>query len=137
MSINYCHDPFEKHRHRIYLHFRVASEQLIADCPSLSLRSGDLLCVNCLKAVQNHRSEVASEHAGPSDLSQECAQQSISTPYSSPQDSISASDIDSLGRRGSPALLKINKTLSAHKEVSPFRKQFIHSQIYVAKKKII
>ena len=44
MSINYCHDPFEKYRHRIYLHFRVASEQLIADCPSLSLRSGDLLC---------------------------------------------------------------------------------------------
>ena len=91
--VQYCHDPFEKHQCRIYLHFRVASEQLIADCPSLSLRSGDLLCVNCLKAVQNHRSEVASEHAGPSGLSQECAQPSISTPYSSKQDSISSSDI--------------------------------------------
>ena len=40
---------------------------------SSSTRSGDLLRVNCLKAVQNHCSDVASEHAGPSRLSQECA----------------------------------------------------------------
>ena len=45
---NYCCDPFKKHRCRVYLHLRVA---LIAEHPSLSLRSGDLLCANCLKAV--------------------------------------------------------------------------------------
>ena len=46
MSINlykYCRDPFKNHRRRIYSHLRVASEQLIAECASLSLRSGDLL----------------------------------------------------------------------------------------------
>ena len=47
----------------------------------------------------NYHSEVASEHAGPSDHSQECAQPSISTLYSSTQDSISASDIDSPGSK--------------------------------------
>ena len=31
------------YRRRIYSHLRVASEQLIAECASLSLRSGDLL----------------------------------------------------------------------------------------------
>ena len=41
----YCRDPFKKHRRRIHLHLRVASEKLIAECPSLSLRSRDLLCV--------------------------------------------------------------------------------------------
>ena len=91
-----CRDPFKNHRRRIYSHLRVASEQLIAECTSLSLRSGDLLCVNCLKAVQAHRSEVASEQAGPSSLSQECAQPVSSTPCSSTQDSDSASD-DSTG----------------------------------------
>ena len=63
-----CRDPFKKHRRRIYVHvhlLRVASEH-----PSLSLRSGDLLCVNCLKAF---RCEVAFEPAGPSSLSQEVA----------------------------------------------------------------
>ena len=96
---------------------QVASEQLIADCPSLSLRSGDLLCVvNCLKAVQNHRSEIASEHAGPSGLSQEWAQPSIFTPYSSTQDSNSTSDIDSAGSKQ-----------------NAFLTRFTHSQNYVAK----
>ena len=51
---NYYRDPFKKHRRRIYVHLRVASENLIAEHPSLSLRSGDLLCVNCLKAVQKN-----------------------------------------------------------------------------------
>ena len=51
---NYCRDPFKKHRRHIYVHLRVASENLIAERPSLSLRSGDLLCVNCLKAVQKN-----------------------------------------------------------------------------------
>ena len=67
-----------------------------------------------------HKGEVAFEPAGPSSLSQECAE---STPYSSTQDSDSSSDDlpDSL------ALRKINKTLSSQ-EVSPFRKRYIHSQ---------
>ena len=99
---NYFRDPFKKHRHRIHLHRRVASEKLIAEHPSLSLRSGDLLCVNCLKEVQKHYSEVAFEPTGPSSLSQECA---VPTPYSSTQDSDSASD-DS---PGCPALCKINE----------------------------
>ena len=56
----------------------------MAEYPSLSLRSGDLLCVNCLIAVTKHCSEAASEDAGPSGLSsQECA---LPT-YSSTQDS--------------------------------------------------
>ena len=56
----------------------------MAEYPSLSLRSGDLLCVNCLIAVKKHCSEAASEDAGPSGLSsQECA---LPT-YSSTQDS--------------------------------------------------
>ena len=46
----YCCDPFKKHRCRIYSNLRVAPEKLIAEYPSLSLRSGDLLCVNCLIA---------------------------------------------------------------------------------------
>ena len=71
------------------LHLRVASENLIAEHPSLSLRSGDLLCVNCLKAVQKNDCEVAFKPAGPSGLSQECAE---STTYSSTQDSDSSSD---------------------------------------------
>ena len=79
---NYCRDPFKKHRRRVYVHLRVASENLIAEHPSLSLRSGDLLCVNCLKAVQKNDCEVAFE---PSSLSQECAD-------SSTQDSDSSSD---------------------------------------------
>ena len=33
----------------------------MAEYPSLSLRSGDLLCVNCLIAVKKHCSEAASE----------------------------------------------------------------------------
>ena len=36
----------------------------MAEYPSLSLRSGDLLCVNCLIAVKKHCSEAASEDAG-------------------------------------------------------------------------
>ena len=83
---NYCRDPFKKHRRRVYVHLRVASENLIAEHPSLSLRSGDLLCVNCLKAVQKNDCEVAFK---PSCLSQECAE---STPYSSTQDCDSSSD---------------------------------------------
>ncbi|KAL5515849.1 hypothetical protein EMCRGX_G001083 [Ephydatia muelleri] len=132
------------------------------------LRSGDLLCVNCLKAVQKNDCEVAFEPAepsslsqedafepagpsslsqevafepagpsslsqevsfepaGPSCLSQECA---VPTPYSSTQDSDSSSD----DLPGSPALRKINETLSSQ-EVSPFRKRYIHSQRYVAEK---
>ena len=61
---NYCRDPFKKHRRRVYVHLRVASENLIAEHPSLSLRSGDLLCVNCLKAAQKNDCEVAFEPAG-------------------------------------------------------------------------
>ena len=49
----YCSDPFKKHRRRIYSNLRVASEKLMAEYPSLSLRSGDLLCVNCLIAVKS------------------------------------------------------------------------------------
>ena len=64
---------FKKHRRHIHFHLRIASEKLITEHQSLSLRSGDLLCVNCLKAVQKHCSEVAFEPAGPSSLSQECA----------------------------------------------------------------
>ena len=45
LPYNYCRDPFKKHRRRIHLHLRVASEKLITECPSLSLRSRDLLCV--------------------------------------------------------------------------------------------
>ena len=48
--------------------------------------------------------------------SQECAQPSISTPYSSTQDSDSASDIDSPGSKQ-----------------NAFLTRFIHSQRYVAK----
>ena len=48
-SHNYCRDPFKKQRRRIYVHLRVASEH-----PSLSLRCGDLLCVNCMKAVEKN-----------------------------------------------------------------------------------
>ena len=127
----YCRDPFKKHRRRIYSNLRVAPEKLIAEYPSLSLRSGDLLCVNCLIAIKRHCSEVASEHTGPSGLSQECAVPSNFTPYSSTQDSDSASDNDSPA--GSPALHNINKTLSSQ-EVSPIRKRYIHSQKYVAEK---
>ncbi|KAL5508922.1 hypothetical protein EMCRGX_G004186 [Ephydatia muelleri] len=104
----YRSDPFKKHRRRIYSNLRVASEKLMAEYPSLSLRSGDLLCVNCLIAVTKHCSEAASEDAGPSGLSsQECA---LPT-YSSTQDSDSSSDSDSPA--GSPALHKINKMLSS------------------------
>ena len=100
----------------------------MAEYPSLSLRSGDLLCVNCLIAVKKHCSEAASEDAGPSGLSsQECA---LPT-YSSTQDSDSSSDSDSPA--GSPALHKINKMLSSQ-EVSPIRKRYIHSQRYVQEK---
>ena len=72
MSIDrhiYRRDPFKKQRRRVYVHLRVASENLIAQHPSLSLRSGELLCVNCLKAVQKNDCEVAFEPAGPSSLS--------------------------------------------------------------------
>ena len=55
------------------MHLRVASENLIAEHRSMSLRSGDLLCVNCLKAVQKNDCEVAFEPAEPSSLSQEVA----------------------------------------------------------------
>ena len=41
----YCRDPFMKHWRRIYSHLQVVSEQLIAQCPSLSVQSGDLLRV--------------------------------------------------------------------------------------------
>ena len=96
------------------MHLRVASENLMAEHPSLSLRSGELLCVNCLKAVQKNdcevafepagrsslSQEVAFEPAGPSSLSQECAE---STPYSSTQDS----DSSSVDMPGSPTLHKI------------------------------
>ena len=126
----YRSDPFKKHRRRIYSNLRVASEKLRAEYPSLSLRSGDLLCVNCLIAVTKHCSEAASEDAGPSGLSsQECA---LPT-YSSTQDSDSSSDSDSPA--GSPALHKINKMLSSQ-EVSPIRKRDIHSQRYMYKKSV-
>ena len=126
----YCSDPFKKHRRRIYSNLRVASEKLMAEYPSLSLRSGDLLCVNCLIAVKKHCSEAASEDAGPSGLSsQECA---LPT-YSSTQDSDSSSDSDSPAAAGSPALHKINKMLSSQ-EVSPIRKRYVHSQRYVEEK---
>ena len=48
---NYCRDPFKKHWRHVYVHLRVASEDLIAEHPSLSLRSGDMLC---LKVVQKN-----------------------------------------------------------------------------------
>ena len=101
----------------------------MAEYPYLTLlRSGDLLCVNCLIAVKKHCSEAASEDAGPSGLSsQECA---LPT-YSSTQDSDSSSDSDSPA--GSPALHKINKMLSSQ-EVSPIRKRYVHSQRYVEEK---
>ena len=79
-SINYCCDPFKKHRRLHTFALSSCIRKLIAECPSLFLRSGDLPCVNCLNA---------SEHAGPSGHSQE---PSHSTPYSSTQDSDSASD---------------------------------------------
>ena len=62
----YCRDPFKKHRRRIYSIqiFEFSTEKLIAEYPSLSLRSRDLLCVNCLIAVKKHCSDVSSEHTG-------------------------------------------------------------------------
>ena len=61
----YCCDPFKKHGRRIHLNLRVAAASLIAEHPSLFIQSGDLAWVK-------HCSGVASEEAGPSNLSQEC-----------------------------------------------------------------
>ena len=48
---NYRRDPFKKHWRHVYVHLRVASEDLIAEHPSLSLQNGDMLC---LKVVQKN-----------------------------------------------------------------------------------
>ena len=46
MSIDvckYCCDPFKKHGRSIHLNLRVSSALIIAEHPSLSIQSGDLV----------------------------------------------------------------------------------------------
>ena len=47
-------DPFKKHGRSIRLNLWVASARLIAEHPSLSIQSGDLVCVNCLNFTVSH-----------------------------------------------------------------------------------
>ena len=51
---NYCRDPASAPHICASSSCIRKSVNLIAEHPSLSLRSGDLLCANCLKAVKKN-----------------------------------------------------------------------------------
>ena len=74
MSIDvhkYCCDPFKKHGRRVHWNLRVASARLIAEHPSLSIQSGDLLCVNCLNQFTHTMSPLCTDRDECSAISAE------------------------------------------------------------------
>ena len=104
----------------VYFHLQIASEKLITEHSDLPLQSGDLLCMNCLKALQKQLSQVTLEHAGPSNHLQEFAGPSKSTCYSSTQDNDSTSDNDNPGSLHCSRLMKHlphNKSLHSESDI--------------------
>lgn len=73
---NYCCYPYRRHKRRIYLSLRVLSATVIAKHPSLPLKTGDVMCCNCLTAITHTvdtsvgstSSMISDECPGPSNL---------------------------------------------------------------------
>ena len=73
---NYCCYPYRRHKRRIYLSLPVLSATVIAKHPSLPLKTGDVMCCNCLIAITHTvdtsvgstSSMISDECPGPSNL---------------------------------------------------------------------
>lgn len=83
----YCCDSLKSHRRHIYSYLQLVPSKMIAEHPSVALRSGHHVCCNCLKAICWRSPEVSNLGcAGPSSYSHQCA--SLRKSCSDPSNSV-------------------------------------------------